>query len=203
MRVDDHFPHSHTDAWAWGRVGCAAPSPLHSSPQRIPRSLQSAQDTQILAPAGQSATGHIHRSQGWELRPPDSPAAQGQMQGHPAGGASQLSRGLGPSAAAPQCAARGRRLPSRHRGPHDQHPVHPLHSGADLLAVNTDGNMPYDVRDRTGHWTAWRQPWPAVVSAPLPPARGGEAALGETSPGAPAGITQDSIEQAGPCRAAC
>lgn len=29
--------------------------------------------------------------------------------------------------------------------PRDQHPIRPLHSGADLLAVNTDGNMPYDL----------------------------------------------------------
>ena len=37
----------------------------------------------------------------------------------------------------------GASLPAQ--GPRDQHPVCPLHSGADLLAVNTDGNMPYDL----------------------------------------------------------
>lgn len=183
-----------------GKGGCAAPSPTPLlSTEDTPLPAECPGHPESWHPLGQvNPLDTFTGAKGWELRPPDSPAAQGQTQGHPArvplSSAEAWAPRLQPHSVLPEA---GASLPAQ--GPHDQHPVHPLHSGADLLAVNTDGNMPYDLCEDEQTLDCLETAMASrgeCTPSPLPAA--GEAALGERALSAPPCRHHPGQHRAGP-----
>ena len=154
---------------AVGRGGCAAPSPTP---------LLSTEDTPLPAecpghPESWHPLGRVDpldtfmAARGWELRTPDRPAAQGQTQGHPEGCLSAQQK-PGPLGCSPTVRCPRWGPPSRHRGP--------VTSTLSVLSTvvltswqsTRMGTCPTTCVRMSRRWTAWRQPWPAMVRAPPP-----------------------------------